>query len=196
MMRHMSERFDVADIAGGISDALAKEGSRIPVNQALDRGGIVALRKLHSDPECGQKVSEQTMSGAVQLRHRNNVVSEAGKVEYRIMQRGLASAHAESSDSFFQSGDAMLEDGSGWIADTAITVSLHFQIEQSGAVLGGVESVRDRLIDWDGDGLRCRFNLIPGVDGNCFIAHVTPLLVLIAASKRRRPRRYPGKALP
>jgi len=40
-MRHRRQRLDIADVARGIADALAKDGNRVVVDQRLDIGGVV-----------------------------------------------------------------------------------------------------------------------------------------------------------
>jgi hypothetical protein len=118
-MRYISQCFDVANIASWISNAFAEDGFRIVVNQAFDGGRLVALGKSHCDAEAGQKVSKESISGAVNLRHRDDIVSEFGNVQHRVMQCGLPSADAERRDSLFERRDAPLEDLIGGITDAA-----------------------------------------------------------------------------
>ena len=42
---HIGKALDIANISRGVAYALAKDAARVPIDQRLNRGGIVALRQ-------------------------------------------------------------------------------------------------------------------------------------------------------
>jgi hypothetical protein len=91
------------------------------------------------------------------------------------MQRGLSTGDRKRSDAAFQIGNALFQDGCGWVRDPAVTVTFSFKVEQSGAVIGAVERVGDRLVDRNGDRLGRRIGVVAGVNCNGLVAHCSPL---------------------
>ena len=117
------QRLDVADIAGRIADALAKDRAGLVVDQLLDRVGLIGFGEAHVDALARQNVREQRVGGAVELRHRNDVAAHLGEIEHRVIERRLAGAHAQRVEAAFERGDAALQHGGGRIADAAIADS-------------------------------------------------------------------------
>ena len=168
------KRLDVADIAGGVTDALAIDGARLGVDQLFDRIGLIGFGEPHRNALARENVREQRVGGAVKLRHRNDVAAHLGEIEHRIVERGLPACDAQGIEAAFKRGDAAFEHFRRWIADAAIAVAGRFEIEQGGAVIGALEFVSDSLIDRDGDGLCCRIGLVAAVDSDCLSSHASP----------------------
>ena len=115
---------------------------------------------------------EQRISGAVKLRHGDNVVSVFGDIDYRIVNRRHSRADAESFDATFESRDALFKNGVGGIAYARVDIALNFEIEQGGAVLRAVKLKRDSLIDRNRDGFRVGVAVLAGVECDGFSFHV------------------------
>ena len=64
------ERFDVADIAGRIADALAEHRAGVVVDQRRDGLGAVARGEARLDALAAQDMGEQRVGRAVELRRR------------------------------------------------------------------------------------------------------------------------------
>src|SRR5215469_4529693 len=97
-MRHLCERFDVTDVAGGIADGFGKNGLGVLVDQPLDRVGLVAVGETSDNALTRQDVAEQRMRRAIKLRDRDNVPTVIGEIDESEMQRGLAGCDGERAD--------------------------------------------------------------------------------------------------
>src|SRR5580704_14721341 len=168
VVRDVRDCFEIANVPGGIADAFAEERSRIAIDQLLHSGRPIALGEAGGDPELRQHVRKKRMRRPVQLWDGDNIFADAGKVEDRVVERGLSAGYAERADPAFERGDAAFEYVAGWVADPAVAVALDFQVEQRRAMFRAVERVRNRLIDRNGDRLGRRIGFIATVDGNGF----------------------------
>ena len=168
------QRLDVADIARRIADAFAEHGARVLIDQLLDRLGGIGAGETHLDPLARQNMGEQRVRGAVELRHGDDVAAHRREVEHGVVQRRLPGTHAQRLDAAFERGDAALEHGGRRVADAAVAVTLGFEIEQGGAVIGAVELVGDGLVDRDRDRPGRRFGLVTAVDGHRVAFHAFP----------------------
>jgi len=173
-MRDLRQRLDVADIAGGIADGFRKHRLGVLVDQPFDRVGLVALGETSGDALARQDVAEQRVRGAVELRHRNDVAAAIGDIDESEMQRGLAARHRERADATLELGDALFKNGCGRVGDPAVAKTVSLEIEQSGAVIGAVEGVGDRLVDRHGNGFRGRIGIVAGMNCDRLVAHHRP----------------------
>ncbi len=114
---------------------------------------------------------EQRVSGAVELREGDDVVAHFGDIDERIVNGGHAGADAEGFDAAFESGYAFFEDGVGGIADAGVDVALHVEIEEGGAVGGGIKFKGDGLVDGDRHGFGGGVAIVAGVNRKCFPFH-------------------------
>ena len=170
-MRDVGQRFDVADVAGGIADGFGEHGFGVFVDQLLDRVRLVAVGKTGGDALARQHVREQGVRGAVELRDGDDVAAGVGEVDEREMQRRLSGRDRERADAAFEFGDALFKHRRGRIRDPAVAIAFGLEIEQGGAVIGAVEGVGDGLVDRNGDGLGGRIGVVAGVNCNRFVAH-------------------------
>ncbi len=116
-------------------------------------------------------MGEESVGRAVELRHRHDVAAHLRDVQRRIVNCGLPRGDAQGFDSAFEFGDALLEHVGGRVADSAVPITRHFEVEQRGAVLGAVERVRGRLINRHGDGFRRRVRVEASVNCDGFPLH-------------------------
>ena len=170
-VRHLRQRLDIADVAGRIAYALAVDGARLGVDEALDSLRTVGLGKAHRHALPRQNMREQRVRRAVELRRRDDVAAHAGEVEHRVVHRGLAGGHAYRLQSAFERRHAPLQHGSGGIADARVAVALDFQVEQRRGVLGAVESVGHGLVDGYRNRARSGVGLVTSMNGDCFAFH-------------------------
>ena len=150
-MRDLGQRFDVADIAGGIADRFGEHRPGVLVDQLFDRVRLVAFGEAAGDALARQHVAEQRVRGAVKLRHRDDVAAAVGEIDESKMQRGLSGRHRERADAAFELGDALFEHRGGRVGDPAVAIAFGLEVEQGGAVIGAVERVSDGLVDRNGD---------------------------------------------
>ena len=169
----LGQRLDVADIAGRIADAFAKDAARIVVDQFFDGVGPIGFGKTHGDALARQNVAEQRVGGAVKLRHRDDIGAHRGEIEHGIIQRRLAGARAQRIDAAFQQRDAAFQHGDRRIADAAVAMAFDFKIEQRGAVIGAVELVGDGLIDRHRHRFGGRVEIVAAVNGQCLVLHAS-----------------------
>ena len=92
-------------------------------------------------------------------------------VERGVVQCGLPGRNAERRHASLELRHALFEDVGGRVGDARVAVSVDFEIEQGGAVLGAVEGVRHRLIDRDRDRLGGRVAVEAAVNGDRFALH-------------------------
>jgi hypothetical protein len=187
------QRRDVADIARRIADAFAEHGARVLINQLLDRLGGIGVGETHLDPLARQNMGEQRVRGAVELQQGNDVAAHRSEVEYGVVQRRLPGTHAQGLDAAFERSDAALEHGGRRVADAAVAVTVGFEIEQGGAVIGAVEFVGDGLIDRDRDRPGCRFGLVTAVYGHRVALHTFPPRSQALAEISPLPVSYPSQ---
>ena len=171
LVRYARQHFDVANVTGRVSNALAEESPGIVVHQLLEGGWMITLGKSNVDSQLGQDVRKQRVSRPVKLRDRDDVLAVPRYVQNGVVQRRLTAADSECSHSAFKRGDAPFEYVAGRVTDSAVTVSLDLEIEQSRTVLSAVEGVGYGLIDRNGDRLGRRIGLVATVDGNGFVPH-------------------------
>ena len=174
-MRDLCQRFDVADIAGGVADRLGENRLGIFVDQSFDGVGLVALGETGGDALTRQDVAEQRVRGAVELRHRDDVSAGVGEVDEGEMQRRLTGGDRERADAAFEFGDALFKNRRGRIRDPAVAIAFRLEVEQSGAVIGAVEGVGRGLVDRNRDGLGGWIGFVAGVNCDRFVAHCPPL---------------------
>jgi hypothetical protein len=165
------ELFDVADIAGWIADALAENPAAFLVDQRFDRVGLIGGGEANLDALARQDIGEQRVGGAVKLRDRDDIGADVGEVEDGVVQGRLARAHAQRFDAALELGDPPLEHGRGRIADAAIAMTLDFEIEQRGAVVGALELIGHGLIDRHRDRARRRLGLVTAVNSHRVAFH-------------------------
>src|SRR5579872_5806827 len=170
-VRHFRKRFDVADIAGRVSDRFAENRLGIFVNQPLDRTRAVAFRQPAGDPLSWQDMRKHCVGRSVELRDRDNIATCVSKIDEREVQCGLTAADRERADTALKFGDPTFENFAGRVGDPAVAKALNFQIEQGGAVIGTVECVGCGLIDRDRYGLGGWIRLVSTMYGNGFITH-------------------------
>jgi len=166
------QRFEVANVPGGISYAFAEERPCIVIYQLLHRGWIIALGKSNVDPQLGQDVREQGVRGSVELRDGDDVVAVRRYVKNGVVKGRLAAAYAERSHSAFKQRDPPFEHVAGRVADSAVAVPLDFEVEQSRPVLSAVEGVGNGLIDGYGDRPGRRIDFVATVDGKRFVTQI------------------------
>ena len=130
-VRDFGQRLDVADIAGRIADAFAKDRRGLVVDQLFDGRRPDRTRQSDLDALARQNVREQRVGRAVELRHRDDVAADLGEIEHRIVQRRLTGADAQRGDAAFKRGHAPLEHGGGRIADPGVAIALDFRLNSA-----------------------------------------------------------------
>ena len=192
LVRDARQLFDVADVARRVADAFAEHGPGVVVDQALDGVGTVGFCEARIDSLARQNVGEQSMCCAVKLRHRNDVGTESGDIQHRIIQCRLTGTDAQRLDAAFQCGNPPFQHRVGRIADPAVAKSVDFEVEQRRAVFGAVKRIGDGLIDRDRHGFGRRVDVISAMDGDRLVAHLCHLIASPRASLaclRRRAKR-------
>ena len=116
---------------------------------------------------------EKSVSGAIQLRRRNDVVPSFGDIDKRVLDRGHPGADAKSVDAAFERGHAFFQHGVRGISDPGVDVPFDFQIEQSGTVLSAVKLESDSLIDGHSHGLRRGIAVVASVNGDGLSLHAS-----------------------
>src|ERR1700722_465273 len=140
-MGHASQAFDVADVAGGITHAFAEDSPRLLINQLRYCLRAIVLCEANRNSLAGQKVCEERVGGAIELRSRDDVTSQLGYVLYSIVDGRLTAANTLRVQAPLQSGDAPFQHRRGWVADTGVTEALCLQIKQGRGMLGAVERI-------------------------------------------------------
>ena len=64
----------------------------------------------------------------------------------------LARGHSQRPDTAFQLREARLEHRLSGVRDARVNVARHFQVEELGAMFGGIKDVARRLVNWHGEG--------------------------------------------
>src|SRR5215469_14642480 len=94
LVRDLGQPLEIAYVSSGISNALAKYCTRLAIDESLEGGRLIALRKSRADPELREDVRKQRMSCTIELRDRNDVLTAAGYVEDGVMQGRLPGTYA------------------------------------------------------------------------------------------------------
>src|SRR5437763_12726587 len=89
-----------------------------------------------------------------------------------IIMRTIPRTVAQGLTPSLERGHAPFKHCSGGVADSAVTISLGFEIKQRRSMVGAVECIRDRLIDRNRHGLGRRIDFVAAVNGNRLLAHV------------------------
>jgi len=170
-VRDAGDGLDIADISRGIPDCLAKHRSRLLVYQPVDVVGMVRFGETHAHTLGGQNVGEKRMRRAVKLGNRDDIRTWLRDIYRGIVRCRLPCADTQGIESALESGDPTLQHSRGRIADAAVTISLDFEIEQRCPVIGGVERIRDSLIDRNRQGFRRWIRLVAEMDSDRFRFH-------------------------
>ncbi len=173
-MRHLGQRLNVADVAGGVADGFGEHRLGVLVDQSFDRVRPVAVGEAADDALARQHMAEQGMRRAVKLRDGDDVAAGIGEVDERKMQRGLAGRDRERADAAFELGDALFKDRGRRVGDAAVAIALGLEVEQGGAVIGAVEGIGSGLVDRNGDGPGGRIRLVAGMNCDRLVAHRRP----------------------
>src|SRR5271156_444711 len=88
-MSYLRQRLDVANIAGRISNAFAEHRSCVGVHQACDVVWLIGRGKSDLYPQTREKMGEQGMSCAVELRNGYDILTRPDQVQHGIVQRCL-----------------------------------------------------------------------------------------------------------
>ena len=68
LVGYPGQRLDIADVSGGIADAFAKDRPGLVVNVLFDGVRTIRCGKADRDALIGQKMGEQRMCRAIELR--------------------------------------------------------------------------------------------------------------------------------
>jgi len=118
-----------------------------------------------------EEVPEQGVGRPIELWNRNDVRAEIGDVLQCIVQRRLTCAHAQGFDAPFQCRDATLENFDRRIADPTVAEPVNLEVEQGGAVFGGIKGVRNGLVDRNRDRMGSRVVLVTAVNRDGLASH-------------------------
>ena len=119
-VRDFGERLDVADVAGRIADGFAKDRARGFVDQRRDVRGAVARGEARLDAVAPQRVGEQRVRRAIELRRRDDAAAAIGERQKGVGERGLARRDGERRDPAFEQRDALLQYVGRRIGDPAV----------------------------------------------------------------------------
>ena len=115
------------------------------VDQLFDRFWRIRLRESDTDSLAGQKVSEQRVGGAVELRSGDDVAPQLGYILHGVGNRRLTAGDAQRIEAALERGDAPLEHRGGRVADAGVAIALCLQIEQRRGMLGAVKGNRQTV---------------------------------------------------
>ena len=92
------ERLDVADVAGGSAHGFAEDRARGLVDQRRDVFGAVARGEARFDAVAPERVGEQRMRRAVELRRRDDASAAIGESQKGVVERRLTGGHSKRGD--------------------------------------------------------------------------------------------------
>ncbi|MCY1445300.1 hypothetical protein D9M71_618090 [compost metagenome] len=123
------------------------------------------------DTKAWQGMGQQVISAAIELGHRNNVVTGLGHGLDGIGNGRHARRYRQGTDPAFKGGHTLFEHIIGRVHDAAVDVAGHLQVKQVGTVLGVIEGERSGLVDRYGHGLGGGVGTEARVDGQGFQLH-------------------------
>ncbi|CAI7977538.1 hypothetical protein FRAHR75_360018 [Frankia sp. Hr75.2] len=165
LVRDGRDALGVEDVPARVADRLAVEGARLGAYRGPPGVKVVrVVDERHRDAELGQRVVEQVVGAAVEVRGADDVVAGLGQVEDRQRLRRLPRCRGERADPAFEGGDALLEDVLGGVHDPGVDVARLAEREQRGRVVGVAEDEARRLVDRDGSRTGRRIGLGARVD--------------------------------
>ena len=128
-VRNLRERPDVTDVACGISDQFTKNRPRGSVDQRRDVRGAVGRGEARMDPVAPQRMGEQRVRRAVELRRRDDAAAAIGERQKGIGQCGLAGRNGERGDTAFKQSESLLQNIGRRIGDPTVAKARDFQVE-------------------------------------------------------------------
>ena len=182
-MRGVGQGLDIDDVAGRVADRFAEHGLGLVVDQRFQGGNVVVRGEAGLDAEARQGVGQQVVGAAIQLGHRDDVVTGFGDGLDRIGDGRHAGGHGQRADATFQRRHALFEHGVGRVHDARVDVAGDLQVEQVGTVLGVVEGKGAGLVDRHGHRLGGRVGAVAGVDGQGFQFHAGRSFGLLEGSQ-------------
>src|SRR5208337_147006 len=109
------QAFNIRYITRRVADAFAINRARVLIDELVYIFGPIAGCKLGADTALRENMRQQSVSCAVELRQRNDVVALLGDVDERVFDGGQSRTDAERLHSTFERGDALLQNRVGRI---------------------------------------------------------------------------------
>ena len=186
---------EVNHVQRRVAQRLHEHRAGVFVGQLGDRLGVVALGEAHLDAELRQRVGEQVVGTAVELRLGDDVVAGAAHVEHRVGHGRLAGRQGTRGNAALKLGDALLQHIPGGVHDAGVDVARLRQGEQVGRVLGVVEDERRRLVDRHCPRVGGRVRYLTAMEGDgvaVLVAHEVVSPLLVTRSGRNTPHNLTG----
>src|SRR3954463_15147786 len=117
---------------------------------------------------------QQGVGGAIELRRGDDVLSGLRDIGEGGIRRRRAGGGADPAGRAFQRRHPRLQHGHRRVGDAAVAIALLFEIEQRGAMIGGVELISRRLIDRHRHRPGRGVGFKTGMQGERFVAHESP----------------------
>lgn len=166
----LGDGLDVGDVALRVAEGLDKDGLCLGVDEGGEGLGLAVVGEAGGDAVLRKGVGQQVVGPPIEGAGGEDVVAGLGDGEDGVGDGGLAGGYGERAYPAFEGGEALLEHVVGGIHNPAVDVAGDLEVEEVGAVLGGVEGVGGGLVDGDGDGLGGGVGGVAGVDGPGFEA--------------------------
>lgn len=137
----VGNRLQVGDFQGRVGDSFAEVGAGFVVGGFGEALRVIRVDKADFDAESRKNGCELSVSAAVEILGRDDVVSGLGEVDDRVENGGGAGGMAESAHfvGALKECDAFLENVGGRVLEAGIDVAELFEREEVGGVLGAVE---------------------------------------------------------
>src|SRR5580692_3590119 len=121
-VRNLGQSFDISDISRWVAHALAEDGTGILVDQSFDVFRTVTRGKARGDSAFWEDVCKESVSGAIELRERNDVISQLDDVDKRVLDGSHSGADTQRFDPAFQRGNPLLQHSICGVPDTSVDV--------------------------------------------------------------------------
>ena len=196
------DRFDVADYAAGIGEALDEEGLGSGRHRALEIVRLVGIDDVRLPAELRIGVAHLLQRAAVEARGGDDLVARPHQREQRQHLRRMARRRHRAATTPFERGQPRLERGIGRVGQPRIDEAYGLQVEQRGGVVGILEDISRGLVDRQrprsGGGIwRCAGMHRQGLETVALVAHEdTPRLKTMQAGLPTRSLKDVGDSLP
>ena len=118
-----------------------------------------SVRQVAALPDpLGEVLDESTRPNGLRLRKVRVPIGVIG-----IIYEARPNVTVDCAVLCLKSGNASLQYCCGRVLDAGVTVAFSLKVEERGGMVGAVESVGDRLVDWHRHGLRRRIGIIAAV---------------------------------
>ena len=156
---------EVGHVQLGVAQGLHVDGPGLGSQRPAERLRVAAVGEVREDAQAAEALAEQGVGAPVEVGARHQPFARPQEGEQGQGDGRLPGGRGHRPHPALQRRHPFLQDRHGGVADAGVDVARFFQVEQAGAVLGGIEHVAGGLVDGHRPAPRVPVGAVPPVQG-------------------------------